>query len=222
MDAKDLTFVIPCKYDGRRMIHRCVSSIRDFYPTSKIIIVDSCSTNRSYIDETKVYNVQIEDIHNQWYIDGALWHAYKKHKSKMYFLLHDSMWLTGSIDKYLNVPFTSYSYWHSYNYSYDCPYQEHYVAEKLAKTRFKYKFGMEFTGLVGMSFIGSMSLLERLDSGGLSKIRCTNKVECCAHERMWGICLSQIGVNLEKSTIRGDTHNIIKDAPVSKEYPDRH
>ena len=71
----DRIFAIPCKYsDENPFIYRCLDSIRKHYD-DKIVVVDSNSDDKSYLDTIKdnYHNVDILDIQNNNFMTGAKW-----------------------------------------------------------------------------------------------------------------------------------------------------
>ena len=73
-------FVIPCKYTSKSPIIECVKSIRRHYPNDLIVVVDSDSDDKSYFEEVGKYDAIVEDVSNKNFVNGALWHCFKKYK----------------------------------------------------------------------------------------------------------------------------------------------
>ena len=89
MSQPRITFIIPChniEEDG--YIIRCIESIRRTNPKADVIVVDSDSPNRSYINKI---DAEVLDIHNRNYAWGAYWQGYRhKRGSDLYVCIHDS------------------------------------------------------------------------------------------------------------------------------------
>lgn len=103
INNKDICFVVCCKADDENpFIHKCVESIEKIYPFSRIVIVDSCSSNRKYMSEYKdKNNISIEDIQNKNYEYGAIVHSFNKYKDdyKLFVFMQDSMILNHTINE---------------------------------------------------------------------------------------------------------------------------
>ena len=92
-------FVIPCKYNPQApFIINCVDSIRK-YTNESITIVDSCSSDQSYISFLQKNYNNIHIIRNNSnYATGALWKAYELFPNKNHYtLIHDSTEITSTI-----------------------------------------------------------------------------------------------------------------------------
>jgi hypothetical protein len=105
-------FVIPCKFNPRfPHVVRLVQSIRDFHPNSKILVVDSDSTDKSYVEQLKVFGVTVADICNRNWMVGAYWYGYNTYPNEeFYYFLHDSMVLKGNIDYLREADLTTLMY----------------------------------------------------------------------------------------------------------------
>lgn len=87
-----LAFVICCKES--KYIYECVNAIENSYGNEvEIIIVDSCSTDKSYFELKEKYNnVFIEDICNRNYEYGSIMHGFKKYNQyEKYVFIQDSL-----------------------------------------------------------------------------------------------------------------------------------
>ena len=100
---KKKCFVVCCKSDfSDSYIYKCVDSIKSKHPESSIVIVDSDSSNKEYME---VYrndeNIFIEDISNKNYEYGAIVYAFKKYKDNydVFSFIQDSMYLNEQIEK---------------------------------------------------------------------------------------------------------------------------
>lgn len=89
---KSIAFVVCCKES--KYIYDCVESINKIYQdTADIIIVDSCSSDKSYFElSQKFSNVFIEDICNKNYEYGAILHGFKKYNQyEKYVFIQDAL-----------------------------------------------------------------------------------------------------------------------------------
>lgn len=93
-------FVISTKIDTEEYSHlkSTIDNITKYHPNSTIVIVDSCSLNKAYMQEYK--NIQIEDICNKNYEYGAIMHGFTKYKEEhdTFMFMQDSVCLTGDIN----------------------------------------------------------------------------------------------------------------------------
>jgi len=207
-------FVIPCKYQFTSNIIELVVNINKFHPDEKIMIADSNSKDHSYFLKInqKVKGNNLYLCHgNNHYCDSAIWEAYFRFKDEQFFfLLHDSMMVYKNMDVFKNYEFTS-SNW--LEIKKDMPintrlYYSGFSTEKTMidaknklETHTKFKFLYEYIGLFGTMFICHRNILDKLYEGGLGNILPTNKETACTSERIWGMCLQQIGVDIRKNTI---------------------
>lgn len=95
-----ILFVICCK--DSNYIFDCIESINSFYLNSAdIVIVDSCSNDKSYFDLLNKYkNIFIEDICNKNYEYGSILHAFKKYNQyDIYIFIQDSLRIKSKISE---------------------------------------------------------------------------------------------------------------------------
>lgn len=203
-------FVIPCKYTSQSKIVNLINQINTFHVNEKILIVDSYSEDQSYIETIlKSHKNVIFAEGNRSYVDSATWFAYLTFpEEKYYFVLQDSMEVHKNLDVFKKYDFTSFMWftvdkellsrgrgWHN-------PVQKNW-AKSMIESKTSFKFLEEFIGLFGITFITNRDVLTKLYDKGLHKILPTNKEEMCAMERIWGMCLSQINVDIKSSSIYG-------------------
>ena len=203
-------FVIPCKYTTNSKIVELVNQINNFHSDEKILIVDSYSEDQSYIDIiSKKHKNIIFAEQNRNYVDSATWFAYLTFpEEKYYFVLQDSMEVHKNLNIFKNFDFTSFMWfqvdkellsrgrgWHNI-------FQRNW-AEQMVSSNTSFKFMEEFIGLFGITFISNRDVLNKLYDNGLYNILPRNKTEMCAGERIWGMCLQQLGIDIKKSSIFG-------------------
>ena len=78
-------FAITCKYTPQKsFVYGSVDNILKHYPRSDIVIVDSCSEDKTYLADlrSKYPTVMTEDVCNQNYEYGGTVHAFNKFKNK--------------------------------------------------------------------------------------------------------------------------------------------
>jgi hypothetical protein len=229
LNEEKLMFVIPVKYNGTPYIQELVKSIRQHHPKDLIYIVDSCSEKMTYISEIERMSHEFPDrgenisfgVANNGYVDGAIWKAYELFPEEQFFyILHDSMIVNRSLREYRKFDFTSYM-WFDHEGIWDNEIQKQWVKTKLEENT-TFSFKEPFTGLFGITFFCKRSVLDELYNRGLSLIRPTNKNEMCGSERMWGMCLEQIDIDIKQSSIQGDYWNRkTEDLPLTKIFAGR-
>ena len=194
-------FVIPCFNLDNRIIN-LVDSIRKFHTQDKILICDSNSSDKNYINilKNKYENIFFE-YDNKHYVDSAIWKAYESFKDEdIFYVLHDSMIVNQSLEEFTNKEFTSYMY---FNTCWHNEAQKNYAKLSLeSKTSLEFKDN--FNGLFGITFITKRSVLDKLYEKGLNKVLPSSKNEMMASERIWGMCLEQIGIDFINNTIKGN------------------
>ena len=202
-------FVIPCKYSEKSNIRNVVSQLVKLHPTERILVIDSYSNDQSYMDDISQYSNVVLAEENQHFMDSAIWFAYFTFPDEEhYFFLQDSMEIHKNLNEFKNQEFTSFMWfpvdrellakgrgWHN-------PEQKDYARNVLAENT-DFEFPEEFIGLFGITFACQRHVLTKLHERGMSKILPRNKQEMCATERLWGICLKQIGIDITENSIAG-------------------
>lgn len=210
-------FVIPTKYNQNcNYIINLIESIRRF-SSELILVVDSNSEDKSYFNSIFRYNnIDIADINNVNYIDGAIWYGYDNYpKEDFFYIMHDSMQVLQNLEKYKNFDFTSFSY---FDLCYDSHQQFLYCKNKIESLGFNYN--SEFYGLFGISFFCCREILTQLKNLKLNTILPKNKLEMMGSERIWGFLLKTINIDITKNSIIGkyENHNITSQNPIIKKY----
>lgn len=185
-----ILFVVCTKED--KHIEKCIKKIISFYPEDGILVVDSDSRNKTYIDGLKKYkNVMVADYKNKNYEYGAILYGFENNKDKydIFFFIQDSMRIQGKIDLSIldedSVLFLNLckNGWHNCR-----------RLEKIYKKRFPDFFNHpKYVSADGLSltqhnsFIINSSTLEKcLNSEIFSLIDApTNKTESIIWERIW-------------------------------------
>ena len=213
------TFVMPCKFNS--VIYESIEAIRKFYPNdSEIIVVDSDSEDKGYVDVLRGKGIIVDDVKNKNYLTGAIWHTFKNHKRSRYYFLHDSMIIKSRLDRFVNCPATSVRYFNSGNrlrawipgdvtgaqgFGFDDEGSRMWAAKKLS-LHTNYIIPNLFTGLFGSALLCSRQVLENIYSSGFSNILPTRKIEDQTMERLWGIALHNEGYDVKTNTVCGN-HN---------------
>lgn len=99
MDRKT-AFVICSKYTGDKMLFDNIKKIQEFHSESTIILVDSDSDNKEYLEEVSELGVIVEDVQNKRYEAGAWVYAFNKYEAEfdIFVFLQDTMVLKKPLD----------------------------------------------------------------------------------------------------------------------------
>lgn len=100
LQDEDVLFVVCCRYSEKHnYVFWCVDAIRKHHPGSDIVVVDSDSEDKSYLDKLEEAGVIVEDAKNTSYETGAWLHAFDKYKDSYqnFMFLQDSMQLACSL-----------------------------------------------------------------------------------------------------------------------------
>lgn len=201
-------FVIPCKYISSCKIKECIASIKYYHPDDKIVIVDSCSDDKSYLNEfINIKNISILDACNKNYVIGALWSAYKYFPSEsFYVLLHDSIILKKTIPSnyILDDNFYTFMYFNEKVEKKNTPHYEYYL--KFFKNS-NYRIPEPnniINGCFGTLGIFKQNILKNFIQNGLANLYPESKFECNMYERLLGICATQENFNPCKFNLEGN------------------
>lgn len=200
----DRIFAIPCKYsDENPFIYRCLDSIRKHYD-DKIVVVDSNSDDKSYLDTIKdnYHNVDILDIQNNNFMTGAIWKVYKEYDSKNYYFLHDSTEVLNDMSEYerydvVPIMVSSDWMWPNWNGSRTSEWAREQITKK---TSIDFKEG-DFDTIIGPMFIIKKKILDKLKKLNLNKILPTKKSEMEMMERIWGLAFDYLNIKFNNNVV---------------------
>ena len=161
-----------------------IESIQKYHPNDKIVVVDSCSTDKSHFSDLEMKNITVCDISNKNYESGGMWHVYKNFYDEKYVFLQDSMHLLDSIEKYKSLDFKPINFCNGWESA--TSEEKGWVKEKLKSTKYEY-LDDGFKMIQFNSFMISRSVLDILNQNGISNILPTKKSESQAMERLLGI-----------------------------------
>jgi len=193
-------FVISCAFDERNpVIYECLANIKKFMPFEKICVAfsdDPMNFDKqkfSLIDDVLTYN-------NKNYCDGALWLAYEKHKSEDFFYwIHDSLVIQNDLSYFKGKQATCIRWFPE---GANNPDMFNFIVENTLKNC-DYKVNNDFIAIFGPILFLSRNILDKAKLFGVDKFKPTNKYEANAMERIWGIFLQYLGINLIENSLQG-------------------
>ena len=210
-------FIIPCKYNSTsNYITTLVEQIRHFHPSEKIMVVDSDSSDKSYFEQLKPFNVLIEDVKNTYWMVGAYWRGYQKYPQEdFYYCLHDSMYVKDNLDSFKEKDLTILATFNrevspSFNVWNERIRNETGYASKV-KTNGK--------GCYGPIFFCKNKVLTSLYNNGAHKLLPSTKGETGYMEGAFGLLFEAEGYNLEECCLYGDILQLESDGGKSGPYP---
>lgn len=181
-------FIIPCKFTLMSPIKQCAESIKIHFPNEKIVIVDSCSENLNYSKELDVYDLI---TNNSNYEIGAYKKAYDKYPNEeWYYNIQDSLMFKNSIPKKFYDKELITVQW--FNGFWDSSLQLEWASKNI-------KIPSKFIGCFGTMFFTSNNNMAKVISNLEGMTLPTQKIESCAMERIIGIILSNLGLDVSNS-----------------------
>jgi hypothetical protein len=201
-------FIIPCKYAAGNSHHKhpvsrivpLVESIAKFHPNEKVMVADSNSPDLSYVETIQHSNPNVVmRYNNNHFIDSAVWTGFFDFPDeKFFYVIHDNVEIHKSLEPFRQFEFTSFM---TFPLHYGDESLRLHAQSVIAKTKFKYN--EQVPGLAGIQFLCNRSVLQKLYERGLHLNTPDNKIESDNSERIWAICLADIGIDITKSSIYG-------------------
>jgi len=176
-----------------------VDGIRKFHKDEKIVVVDSDSNDKSYLDVLKnKYDVIIEDIANKNWMVGAYWYAYKKYPNEeFYYFMHDSMIVKDNLDYMKKEDLTIIM-----SFSRNIGDYNRWGKRITRDTIYEYK--IDGRGCYGPMFFCKNKVMKKMLDEGIDKILPENKADTWYSERAYGFFLEEQGYDLDKCSMYGD------------------
>ena len=85
-------FVVPCKFDPKRpVIFECIENIQAHHADPDILVIDSDSPDKSYLNWCRRRGCVVADIANHGYATGAWAYAVRNYPDDFYYLMFDSV-----------------------------------------------------------------------------------------------------------------------------------
>jgi len=178
-----------------------IAKWREFHPEENIVIVDSASPDKSYMEKVKSMDprIIIEDIDNTGYESGAWWHIFNTYPNEeRYFFFQDSMVINKPVDQF--IPKSSSEVAICCEHGTDSePHRAGWANDVGAKNwvctqpvncdygDYLVDGNINFLVTVHCSFIVQRDTLEKIKSKNFDKVKVDCKLGSRAMERMWGI-----------------------------------
>ncbi len=183
------TWVIPCRYDP--IVHDCIAGIRKHFPDDRIILVDSCSPDPSYLTGLDVDRVILG---NQHYATNAWALAYRAEPdTERWALIHDSLIVHSPWEPVGDVQTVRWFVERTGHDPIMAAFIDHHAR----------RMGIEvppaYRGVFGPLLFCDGEVLDDLDWLGLFDALPTTKVEASAMERLVGLALVYLGFDVTES-----------------------
>lgn len=209
-------FTLSCKYIQQSPILECINSIKKYHPNEKIIIVDSKSEDKSYFDFFKDDSqIIIFDEKNEYRQPGSFEIIYTTFPNESYYvMIHDSMILKKSIQKFLDSPseFYSFLYFPETTPSEGDIHMEYYRKIFSKTSYYPPNSNSPIIGSFGTTGIIKNSLMKKFyEKGLLSAMKPEDKWADQQYERILGMCASQEGCCPKEYSIEGNFLERIND-----------
>lgn len=200
-------WVIPCRYDGES-VHRCVESIRTHHPADRVIVVDSCSDDLTYLASIDIDYVVTGNRH---YCPGAWRHALDI-GADWYGLIHDSLEIVKPLDQTKPLQVVR---WFP-----ECRTQLHPNMYRFCAAHADVP--VNYRGVFGPMLFCDRSTLDQLDQRGFFDLQPTDRVEANGCERLAGIMLEQAGWDLSTVPTLQGVGGMMHDPSYSDEWVRKH
>ena len=181
--------VYACKYTGQPWIEEAVASARSWMPEEPVLVVDSDSADISYFQKVESLGATVADAHNLHYETGAWWYAYDHSDSTYFFFLHDSTLLRQSLATFKALPVTVFGTLENWTGA-----DNHRGSIASIAVSMSYTVTDPFWGVMGSMFGCQREVLDRLAP---HRYLPTDKYEAECMERVWGMALMNVGVDVK-------------------------
>lgn len=198
-------FIIPCKFDPERpIIFECVERIQKFHPGEEIVVVDSDSNDKTYLERLeKDFSVNVIDACNRNYATAGYFigfSAFDNHN--FYYMIHDSLLLNRNINHVEYDDFTTVRHFFTPDTGWGWD-QDGIILSEWSDTQMRQHMGMpvwnRFTGILGPMFMAKNDVVKSLVKSGFFNILPETKYHLCAMERIAGIALEHCGYDPSNS-----------------------
>lgn len=198
-----VVWVVPVRFDPENpVVFECVESIKRYHDDPIIIIVDSDSPDKSYLNWCVDQGCRIGPTNNHLRAFGAHAWAYRHNPdADFFFFTFDSVIVQSNLDHLQSAPVTAIRHWtnamHSWGWDHDGTPLEVWGGEQLE--RMGIPFPESYTGIMGPVMFAQMEVCRKLDDIGYWFAQTDTGYRHCAMERVAGISLAAIGHPIENS-----------------------
>lgn len=206
-------FCIPCKYSNKtNNIISLVEQIRKYHPNEKVVVVDSCSEDKTYFSELEKNDVIILDVNNLNWMIGAYWKAFFAYPNEeYYYFIHDSTKIKANMD-YLKInDLTILATFNKNSGDFNGLNDE-------IRKKTKYKYIKDYGyGCYGPMFFCKGKIMHKFYNNDVHLILPNNKQETGWLEGGYGAIFEEEGFDLMECSLYG---NILDhESPGGKSYP---
>lgn len=199
-------FIIPCRFDpARPIIFQCVARIKEHHPDAKIVVVDSSSPDKAYLNDLNCDYIDADNVNYSTIGHYIGWQAYPN--EDFYYFLFDSLFVNSSLAKFKDNPLTVIRYFNTPPTGWGWDQDGRSLSIWAAYQMFHHMamvMPQEFTGILGPMWMCNNAVMTRLEKLGFFKIKPTNKYEACAVERIAGMALTRLGYDLTNCSLQGE------------------
>ncbi len=191
-----MRWIVPVRFDPENpCVFDCVNSIREHHPDDPVLVIDSDSPDRSYMDKV---DAPVIDLHNQHYAHGAFKWAYRNLPDEFFALIFDSLMIKSNLAFLEDRPVTATRHFRQPPNSWGT--DDHgYPLKTWAEDQMGWPMPDEFVGIQGPMMFASRSVLDELDREGFWNIKIQSRFQHEGLERLTGILLARLGYDMTNS-----------------------
>lgn len=190
--------VFACRHTGDGLIDQAVAAAREHMPSEDVLVVDSDSTDRSYMDRV---DADIADIGNRHYATGAYLWALENRPADFYYLLHDSLMIRDDLSDLQEREATAVRWFAMPETTWGSD-EDGSDLSMFGRSAYRGRWLDRYAGLFGPMVACTRSVLEQV--ADLIVKPATTKWEECAMERIWGMAFASLGHDLTIGSLQGE------------------
>ncbi len=199
----DALWVVPCYFDpDRPIVFECIRAIKRYHKDPKILVVDSGSPDRSYLDLCVDMGCKVAPINNKLYGFGAhAWAIRHYGEVEFFYLIFDSLIVQSNCDEFRERPVTAIRHFssqvHDWGWDENGAHLSGWGHEQLA--RMGVPVPAQYSGLMGPMAFMQRDVIDKLDHMGYFFTQTSSKYLLCGMERVSGIVLESMGIDVTQS-----------------------
>jgi hypothetical protein len=168
--------------------------VNKYSPDSTILIVDSYSDDYKVFQELQeLPNVVISPKKNKNFEAGAFWIAHELYPDEDLLILQDSIIVSYDLNFLKEKDFFCFSY-QQFQWFENCE-----ILEKFLNNG-NFTLNTSNNLIFGNSFYLKNKYIKQLKEKNIHTLLPINKKDSCAMERLWGMILTQIGLDIENNS----------------------